>query len=240
MIHSIKKLRLHHVLFILGVPAFLTVAGALLSGTPLHAAFIPALGAVFFGIFFSFMANNYFDHALDTKNPAKTHRTGKKEALLLAAGALGAGIAIMAVWLPPLLFWYALATLNSLAYSMMFKRVPALDVLSHGLSIVLAFLITGIAAGLSGTMLLTGSWFSFHISTMIELENELDDYRFDKRARRRTTAVFFGKERTAMLYHATSLLLFISIAAAAAFFSRSELLVFLLVPLYRSARMMKK
>ncbi|MBI2233168.1 MAG: UbiA family prenyltransferase [Candidatus Aenigmarchaeota archaeon] len=188
--------------------------------------------------------NNYFDWKNDARNPVKikknpisSGRITRSEALLESLILLLGGVLIASVFLPAVLPLYGLMMANAFLYSYRFKSMPVIDLLSHGIFITTLFVLPALVENFSAPLLVAGTLLAFFVSTVGQLENEINDYPADRKAHVNSTAVFFGTKIARAAYYASNALCLLSLAALFYVLDDFRFLIFIPLVLLSAARL---
>jgi len=184
-------------------------------------------------LFYALSINNYFDWKNDKineekikKNPIAAGKLTKKEGLFISASMAVLSVILTSFWFPSVISWYLLFAVNAFLYSYKFKPIPVIDLISHGIYVAALFLFPAAVLGLSYFIIVSGFLLIFFISTTIQLQNELADYKADKQSALKTTAVKYGTGLTKKLYYISNIICIISIVILSIELKNQTVLVF--------------
>lgn len=191
---------------------------------------------MFLYLFYALSINNYFDWKNDRineekikKNPIAAGKLTKKEGLIMSNFLFVFCILLSFFWFLEMLPVYILFLVNAFLYSYKFKQITILDLVSHSFYVAALFLFPSIILGFSYFIILIGFLLIFFISTTIQLQNEIVDYKADKKSLVKTTAVKYGVNFSKKLYYISNIICIISIVILSIELKNQMLLVF--VPL---------
>jgi len=198
--------------------------------------FLRVVILMFIFLFYALSINNYYDWKNDAKNkrkikknPIASKKLTRTEGLVMSKLLLMTGIFLSVLWFPNMLVWYVLITLNVFLYSYKFKSIPILDLMSHGFYLYSLFLFPAILLGFSSFVILAAFLLIFFLSTVAQLENEIEDYKSDKKSGVETTAVRFGLNSMKKLHYISNLVLILSLIGL--FFILNNILLLVFLPL---------
>lgn len=166
---------------------------------------------------FGFVINDDFDLELDllTKpgRPLPAGLLSRADARRLEFG-LGGTAMLLAIWLPPPLFWIAAANLAlTAAYSLALKRTVLLGNLAMAILNSSVILFGGFAAGTLSALSWIVAAMSFLYTIAQEVIYTVDDIEGDRQAGLVTTAVYLGVARSLQLFRALMVLTMLVVLA---------------------------
>ncbi len=184
--------------------------------------------------FYTFTINNYFDRFNDNLNPIKSYlnpiASGKlspRKGLCFSLFLFSLGTILTFVWFNYLVFLYLILLLNSTLYSIIFKSTPIINLMSHSIGVLGLFIFPAIVINLNYVWVVTICIVLILFSNLLQIENQILDFKYDKKARLNTLPIVYGIKFTKFLYYLSAILLII--VSVILFFSQSNFYALFLV-----------
>jgi 4-hydroxybenzoate polyprenyltransferase len=159
---------------------------------------------------FSYGINNTFDVDTDSKNIKKRNRNPfvlneikRSQAIIVLFFILFLGITLSFFFFGVFTYYLLLGITFSILYStppFRFKGKFVLDMLFHGLTAVSFLLFSFFILQVNQNYLLPSIIICLLISTLFNLENELEDYNADRNANLKTTVATIGKKFSFLIF----------------------------------------